>query len=277
VTQATKTAVRRMRPVLGTFVEIGVFDPADETASAIAGAFDKLDEFQRLMSFQDRDSEISRLNRSAGHRVELSPLTLRTLRLARGMTIASGGLFNCTVGGALIERGRLPDHGEGAGIPFGTAEDIELHGRAARLRRPVRITVDGIAKGLAVDCALGVLRSRGCANAWINAGGDVRVMGRHALPVRRRGEADTLLLRNGAIATSGANTVYDPNTPGEIVDLDGAPIAEGAWTVFSPRAWRADALTKVAAIAPSSARASLMVRLGGRLIEERRRQTARAA
>jgi thiamine biosynthesis lipoprotein len=265
-----------MRAVLGTFVEIGVFGPGVETASAIAGAFRKLEEFQRLLSFQDRDSELSRLNRSAGRRVELSSLSLRALRLARGMTVASGALFNCTVGGALIERGRLPDHGAGVGIPIGTAEDIELHERTARLRRPVRVTLDGVAKGLAVDCALGVLRAHGCPNAWVNAGGDVRVIGTHPLPVRLRGCAEVLLLRDGAIATSAPSMVYDPATPAEIVDAGGAPAAEGVWTVLSPRAWRADALTKVAALAPPSTRASLVARLGGRLVD-RPRLTASAA
>jgi thiamine biosynthesis lipoprotein len=276
VTSGAKTALRRMRPALGTFVEVGVFGAGAETTAAMAGAFRKLEEVQRLMSFQDQDSELSRLNRSAGHRVELSPLTLRALRLARGMTMASGALFNCTVGGALIERGRLPDHGAGAGIPIGTAEDIELHGRGARLRRPVRVTLDGVAKGLAVDCALGVLRSHGCPNAWINAGGDVRVIGTYPLPVRLRRDANILLLRDGAIATSAAGMVPDPATLAEIVDSDGTPVAEGEWTVLSTRAWRADALTKVAALAPSSARASLVARLGGRLVD-RLGQTARAA
>jgi thiamine biosynthesis lipoprotein len=259
-----------MRPVLGTFVEIGVFGPGDETASAMAAAFRKLDEFQRLMSFQDRDSELSRLNRSAGHSVELSSMTLRALRFARGMTVASGGLFNCTVGGALIERGRLPDHGDGAGITVGTAEDIELHGRSARLRRPVRVTLDGIAKGLAVDYALGVLRSHGCVNAWINAGGDLRIIGAIPLPVRLRGGTEVLSLRDGAFATSAVGTVYDPTIPGEIVDDRGTAVPAGTWSVLSTRAWRADALTKVAARAPSAARAGLVARLGGRLVDSLR-------
>jgi thiamine biosynthesis lipoprotein len=40
----------------------------------------------------------------------------------------------------------------------------------------------------------------------------------------------------------------------------------GVWTVVARRAWRADALTKVAALAPAQDRLDTVQRLGGRLI-----------
>jgi thiamine biosynthesis lipoprotein len=220
------------------------------------------------MSFQDPDSELSQLNGARGARVRLSRLTLRTLRLARAMMLASDGLFNCTVGGALIECGRLPDHRGGPWIHAGTSADIELFNDGARLRRGVCVTLDGIAKGFAVDLALATLRKLGVGNAWVNAGGDVRVMGRYALPVRARGAPLQVALCDGALATS-ATGVHDVSLPGAIVGNDGAPATPGEWSVLAHRAWRADALTKVAALAPASIRAALLQRLGGRLIDYR--------
>jgi len=258
-------ALRRMKPLLGTFVEIGVFEPGDRAAAAIAAAFGEIAAFQRAASFQDPASELSRLNGSAGGRVALGPRVLRALRLARAMMRASGGLYDCTRGGELVARGRLPDHG-GAPLASGTAEDLELFVDGARLHRRVRITLDGLAKGLAVDAGIAALRRHGAHHAWINAGGDLRVIGRHALPVQLRATGQVLMLRDAALASSATAERWDPSMPGEITGADGP--ARGRWSVLAARAWRADALTKVAALAPAASRDALLARLGGRLVDE---------
>ena len=197
---------RRMRPLLGTFVEIGVDGCEASAQSAINDAFASIGVIEALMSFQNPDSEISRLNRYPGEWQPLSRLSLRVLRLARAIGIASQNRFNCTVGGQLVSWGALPDHGPTARVDVGSPLDIELRSGAARLRRAVRVTLDGIAKGFAVDRAIEVLQRRGVASGWVNAGGDLRVYGDRALDVSRRGLDGTLeglgCLRNGAVSTS---------------------------------------------------------------------------
>jgi len=163
--------LRRMRPMLGTLVEIGIFRPDARAAEAVSAAFEEVSRVHRLMSFQSPGSELSRLNLAGGRRVGLSGLTLRALRLARTMTSRSGGLFNFTLGGALIARGRLPDHDGSVNRVTGNADDVVIDAGGARLKRPVRVTLDGIAKGLAVDRALARIRQRGIRDAWVNAGG----------------------------------------------------------------------------------------------------------
>jgi FAD:protein FMN transferase len=263
VSTRPQPALRRMKPLLGTFVEIGVFEPDAAAPGAIAAAFAEIAAFGRAASFQDPASELSRLNQSTG-RIALGARLLRALRLARAMTLASGGLYDCTRGGELVARGRLPDHG-GAALAAGVADDLELFAGGARLRRPVRITLDGLAKGLAVDAGIAVLRRHGARHAWINAGGDVRVTGRHALPVELRATGDVLLLREAALASSAGPERWDASRPGEIVGANGP--AHGRWSVLAARAWRADALTKVAALAPITARDALLAKLGGRLVD----------
>lgn len=263
---------RRMRPLLGTYVEIGTAFLPGHAENAVTAAFAAIETVQRLLSFHDPDSDLSRVNRSAGEPVDLHPLSVRVLRLARGMTRASGGLFNCTVGGALVRSGVLLDHGGPAALDHGAADDIEIcvRRRQVRLRRPLRITLDGIAKGYAVDYAVRVLKSRGVDTGWINAGGDLRVFGEMALPVRRvpNNEGCTWLgrLRETAIATSVVRRIPDSRYPGCIVAGGAATPAEGVWSVASATAWRADALTKVAALAEDASREPLVRRLGGRLI-----------
>ena len=275
---------RRMRPLLGTFVEVAaapveVAAAGDDQRSlaAIDAAFAAVARIHELASFQSPGSELSRLNAHPGEWLALSPHTLRLLRLARAFTAASNHLFNCTLGGAVILRGALPDHG-GDFIPVGRAGDIQLAPKRARLQRPVRVTLDGLAKGYAVDCAIAALKRAGVPWGWVNAGGDLRVFGATALPVAQRradGSNRNLgALQNAALATSNAGGPANAETPGLILASDDQPEgpavigASATFSVISRFAWRADALTKVAALAPAAERAAQVARLGGLLIEE---------
>ena len=261
--------LRRMRPLLGTYVEVGAQasqQSIDAVHSAMAAAFAVVEQVQSSLSFHDPRSELSRLNTQPDRWHALSPLAMRVLRLARGMTHASGGLFNCTIGGALVQRGRLPNHDGKEVLPVGVADDLELQSGRARLRRSVRITLDGIAKGFAVDCAIAALKRFGVSAAWVNAGGDLRVYGDCLLPVRHRDMTHTFGVRNAALASSAGNIDYDVALPGEILHpLDVQPV-HGNWMVLAQHAWRADALTKIAALAAPDTRDVLLQRLGGHVV-----------
>jgi thiamine biosynthesis lipoprotein len=255
---------RRMRALMGTYVECGAGGMRAD--AAIDAAFAALALAQTRWSFQDPGSELSRLNGARGSALPLCPATLRLLRAARALMQASDGAFDCTVGGTLVAAGALPRHTDDAYLPRGNAGDIVLGRGWASLQRPVLLTLDGIAKGYAVDLAVGAMRRAGAAHGWINAGGDVRVFGDLALPMQRR-EADGSMtplgaLRNGAMATSRAG-VPDPDFPAHIV----GPSTPGVWTVVARSAWRADALTKVAATAAPAQRAQRIAALGGALVQ----------
>lgn len=256
-----------MRPALGTFVEIGARGGGSD---AVDAAFAAIDAAQARWSFQDPDSELSRLNRQPGERLPLAHGTLRLLALARLLALKSAGLFDPTVGGELVRQRVLPDHGGPAPLARGSADDIVLGLGWASLRRPIRLTLDGIAKGWAVDRAIGALRRAGASGGWVNAGGDLRVFGDSALRVQRReldGSLRTLgTLRNGALATSRAGE-RDPDFPGMILSSQGECAARGVWSVLATTAARADALTKVAAASDAVTRAKNVARLGGCLVD----------
>ena len=259
-----------MQPWLGTFVEVGVATGPDAERS-IAAAFAAIAEVHRRLSYQDRDSDLSRLNRANGRSVRLHRLSLTVLRLARALMQASDGRFNCTVGGALERLGTLPPPDAAAPLEHGDADDIVItDAHSARLRRPVHVTLDGIAKGFAVDRAVAALRGHGVASGWVNAGGDLRVFGSIPLPLTLR-EADGFRavgeIANGAAATSATRDRPDTSFPGRIVSTSDAQVHCGSWTVLARQAWRADALTKVAALLPPVQRATAIRRLGGTLLE----------
>jgi thiamine biosynthesis lipoprotein len=259
-----------MRPLLGTYVEIG-FRPAPGDEQAVNAAFAVIEDIERRLSFHDPRSELSRLNRSRGELQLLSPPALQVLRLARAMTRASGGLFNCTLGGLLVRRGVLPDHDRRESLDSGTAGDLRIERQGARVLRAVKITLDGIAKGYAVDRAVRSLRRGGIPAGWVNAGGDLRVFGDLTLPVHRR-EADGTIqplggLQEAALASSAVRGRPDARAPGVILATTGQRPAPGVWSVLAHQAWRADALTKVAALAPGDSRHLIVARLGGRLVD----------
>ena len=239
-------------------------------ALAIDRAFAVLEQAHSAWSFHSRQSELTCLNSRPGDRVAVSGATAKLLKLARALTSASGGAFNLTVGGEIVIRGGLPDHGGPPPIPCGTAQDVEVGNGWARLARPIRVTLDGIAKGFAVDWAVETMRREGVKGGWVNAGGDLRVFGTSSLVVHRResnGEYAPLgALKGAALATSIVRDGIDRDFPACLVSTDGAP-HPGLHTVLARTAWRADALTKVAANFEAHVRAAMVSRLGGRLVE----------
>ncbi len=264
--------LRRMRPALGTYVEIGIGDSVtmDSAMSAMETAFSAIAQIEALLSFHEPDSDLTQLNQQPLQRVKLHTTSLRVLRLARAATRASSGAFNCTVGGTLVRHGVLPDHGCTEMVDTGDHNDIEIGNDWARLRRPVRITLDGIAKGYAVDAAVDALQRNGISAGWVNAGGDLRVFGDMALPVHRReldgGFTSLGALRQGALASSRGAGAPDERHASAMVGTAGQTAAQGVWSVLANTAWRADALTKVACFTAPRQRAAAVARLGGHLV-----------
>lgn len=262
---------KRLRPLLGTFVEIGTNSQEENKKQAIDTAFDAIKKINDLLSFHDPDSELSRLNKSDGNEVKLHPLSLRVLRLAKLISRQSNELFNCTVAGTLVNKNILPNHFDREFLERGNSHDIELDNHQARLRRPVLITLDGIAKGYAVDYAILMMKRCGLNSGWVNAGGDLRVYGDIALPIQRRELSDGFSnlghLKNAALSTSWIKSNYDHAYPGWIVAGNEEKPVEGSWSILAKKSWLADALTKVAGLAKKEQRSTLIEQLGGKLIQ----------
>ena len=242
--------LRRARPLLGTFVEITVGAASEAFAQRAATAgFAAIADVHRLMSFHEHDSDLSRINRHAHLRaVEVDPRTFAVLRRARFLSRASKGLFDCTVGGALLSLGALP-RSDASPCPDANAtfRDVALlAGHRVRLRRPLAIDLGGIAKGFAVDEAVAAIARSGADAACVNAGGDLRVFGDRAWPVALRtpdGFAPLPALRNRALATSAdtfasRGAIVDPATRRLRADPKSV-------SILAPTCMDADALTKV--------------------------------
>src|SRR4051794_19741584 len=93
----SKQKIKRVRPILGTFVEIRLEAeaPIELLHTWITAGFDQIEKIDRLMSFHRSESDLSRLNRSEpGHWVEVHPHTRHVLRASNQLFQASGGIFD---------------------------------------------------------------------------------------------------------------------------------------------------------------------------------------
>jgi len=214
------------------------------------------------------DSEVSRLNRSAGERVTVSSDTVLLVRRAVEAWRLSGGSVDPTVLGDLLRAGYHRSFGDlrasGAPRPLSRlvrgVESIEIDGSTVRLPAGVGFDPGGIGKGLAADLVLGALLDAGAEGACVNLGGDLRVAGRppdgHAwtVAVEHPGRTKPLVrvgLHDGAVATSTTLLRRWGGGPGahrhHLIDpATGQPSSSDLElvTVVAGTAWRAEVLAK---------------------------------
>ena len=252
------TRLERARPLLGTTVAVRVGGlPAPAAHAAIAAAFAQVGRVHALMSFQQPASDLSRLNReAAAHPVRVDPLTFETVDKALRLADVSDGVFDPTLGAALVAAGVLPEvAGAPAADPRASWREVGLHPEscAVSFTRPLRLDLCGIARGFAVDRAIHALQRAGATSGVVNAGGDLRVFGEAeavALRTRRARAADdpALEIAEGAVASSGALEPPDPGEPPIALHLCGRARRrlKGRFAcVAAPECVWADGLTKV--------------------------------
>jgi FAD:protein FMN transferase len=204
--------IERARPLLGTIVAVRVHGVAPRRAQhGIEQAFCALAEIHRLMSFQEAASDVSRLNREAAlAAVTVHTHTYRVLAWAARIAQASNGIFDASIGAQLVDWGILNAPAAAAPAdPNATFRDIELlPGRQVRFKRPLWLDLSGIAKGYAVDRAIAALAHSGITQACVNAGGDLRILGKQTERVALRAAVPSaemlpmIEIEGGALATS---------------------------------------------------------------------------
>jgi thiamine biosynthesis lipoprotein len=209
MTWFSSSSLRRCRPLLGTFVEVSAWGDATCLDRAVDAAFSAIGRVQRLMSFHDPASELSRLNREAsGAPVKVNEWTYHVLSMAREIAAASHGVFDPTVAPTLQRWGLLPSSSKPP-QSSGDWRDLELlPNLQVRFARSLTLELGGIAKGFAVDCAVAALQTGGVESGLVNAGGDLRAFGPRTQSVQLRDPrlpgrlVKSFHLSNEALATS---------------------------------------------------------------------------
>ena len=201
---------------------------ADEAIAtkAAEAAFERIAVLDSILSDYDSDSELSRLSRSSGEgkAVPVSTDLWQVLERAQALAQRTDGAFDITVG-PLVNVWRRARRQRELPAPALIAEMRERVGfrklrldpearTAELLGREMRLDLGAIAKGYAVDEALIVLRKQGIRSALVGGAGDMAAAeappGKPgwaievaSLDVRGAPPAQTVHLRNQAIATSG--------------------------------------------------------------------------
>ena len=169
------------RFAMGTVLEITlVGGDEDDLRGSLDDLFDLASRLDGLMTGYDPESDLSRLNRSAGRGpATVDPELAEILRLAVAYSRLTGGSFDVTVGPLVAlwteaaARGSPPGQADLAAtrqlvgsrhLRVGDDGDVEL------ARAGVSIDLGGIAKGYALDRMLPLLRARGIHAALLNFG-----------------------------------------------------------------------------------------------------------
>ncbi len=254
---------------------------------AARAAFDRFTALEDIMSDYRPKSEIRSLDRRPGKWVTVSEPLFIVLTRAVEIARATDGAFDPTVGPlvALWREARrvrrLPGDAEldsaRARVGWRLIALDSVRRRVRLAKGGMRLDLGGIAKGHAVQQAVGVLRARGVVSALVEAGGDIAVTGAPPGKAGWRVEvsgADSAVrarastLTNAAISTSGASAqfveiggvryshVVDPRT--------GVGLTSGAQaTVIAADGALADALSTALTVLPREGVASLLARFPG--------------
>jgi FAD:protein FMN transferase len=203
--------IRRCRPLLGTFVEITARGRDERLLTrGIEAGFDAIARVNRLMSFHDPLSDVSRMNRDAFPKgVIVHPWTWQVMKASKRFAEQSHGTFDITVAPWLTKWNYLPRrHYQFS--PTASSRDIFLRRKyEVFFRRSLIVDLGGIAKGFAVDRAVDALKENGIECGIVNAGGDLRTFGLASQLIHLRHPTDptrvagAVRLRQRAMATSG--------------------------------------------------------------------------
>ena len=282
-------------PALGTTAVLCV-TAADAIADARAALERELSTIDEACSRFRPDSELVRLNASAGRAVQVGETLFEAIVVACRVAAATEGLVDPTVGRSLrlagydrtFERVRVGRR-EGptfVAAPGWKAVEIAPGARTVTLPRGVELDLGATAKALAADrSASAIATSTGCGTL-VSLGGDVAVSGAaprdgwairisddHAAPLDRAGPV--VSISSGGLATSGTavrrwragrtelHHILDPRT--------GSP-ARTPWrtvTVAAATCVDANAASTAALVLGEGARAWLSDRgLPARLVSE---------
>lgn len=154
--------------------------------SAIDSAFSEIERIEALMTTYSA-SEITTLN-TIGQLEGASKETIFVLKKAKYFSEISNGAFDITVKPVLdlytytfSELGRAPTEEEIKNeLSKVNYEKVGIDGRNVIIAKDMSVTLGGIAKGYAADKAIEILSSYGIKSGLVNAGGDVKALGKKA-------------------------------------------------------------------------------------------------
>lgn len=173
--------------MMGTMVNLTLAGDRPAALRSAESAFGEIARIEALMSPYVEESDVYRINHSAGVPVKVSPETLLVIERSIRAGDETGGAFDIT----FASISHLWNYKR---KPFTPPREADVHRflphvnyravlidrdrNTVRVDSPMtKIGLGGIAKGYAVARALQVIREHGIENAIVDAGGDLQVAG----------------------------------------------------------------------------------------------------
>jgi thiamine biosynthesis lipoprotein len=205
---SNETYVRQSRLYMGTTVSITVVSCDKSSAKhsaqkAVEKAFRRIEEIESIMSYFDKESQLSNVNRLAAEDpIEIKEELFSVIKTALEFSRRTNGAFDITASSLDEKDGykKIVLDGDKRTVFF---KDKNL-----------KIDLGGAAKGYAVDEAISVLRGQGYDNCLVDAGGDIYAAGkykkykwpigiRNPLIASKIKVREKIFLSDKAVATSG--------------------------------------------------------------------------
>lgn len=278
------------RYMMGTSVEVIVWGPdRDASEKAVERAYAEFERIEKKLSVRRRDSEITQINRSAGSKpVKVDDEIYLLIRESKRFSEMSGGAFDISVQGLGdiwdFDRPGFqapgPDRAE-KGLKRVDYRKIRLNEGDSTVfleEGGMEISLGGIAKGYAVDRAVGILQESGIKGGIVSAGGDLLAFGRKGNgqvwnvgvrnPRDHKKNICVLPVSNLAVATSGDYERYrmiDGKRVHHIIDPRTGYPSTGCMsaTVVAKGAMTADALATAVFVLGPEAGLALLEELPG--------------
>jgi len=177
--------IKDVQRALGTFVTVTVIHPdVSEGVSAVRAAFDEVHRIHGLMDVHNQGSEVGILNRE-GYYEGVSNDTRHVIQRANEFSELMEGTFDITILPVLklweenVSKSKIPMDSEiNQRLELVDYRNIIIKDQSISFKKPgMGITLAGVAKGYAVDKAIGAIVECNIRHALVNAGGDIRVMG----------------------------------------------------------------------------------------------------
>ncbi len=168
---------------MGTVISQRVY--GEDGQAAVDEAMARISYLDGLLTFNDSQGDIYRLNKNAGHGyVELDPETVRIIAKAQQVAALSGGAFDITVGplvkawGIGTDGERIPSSKEiDALLPLIGYQNVVIENNMVSIKQGQMVDLGGIGKGYAGDAVIEVYKQRGITSAYVNLGGNVVTLG----------------------------------------------------------------------------------------------------
>lgn len=168
---------------MGTVISQKVYGVNGKTAAD--EAVDRIRYLDKLMTFNESQGDVYRLNQNAGVMgVEMDPATMQVIKKAQEISAMSNGAFDITVGPLVkawkigTDQQHIPSQEElNSLLPLINYEGIRIDNNVVTIQKGQMVDLGGIAKGYVGDEVIEIYKKHGVTSAVVNLGGNVVTLG----------------------------------------------------------------------------------------------------